>query len=88
MAKKQASAEPRRSLLEVAKAAGCETGTILDVLDAESRAELLQVAKGVLDGSITAPKARIVSALQDAGVPITKSKLDTLIDNIKLGAIK
>ena len=88
MAKTQASAEPRRSLLEVAKAAGCETGTILDVLDAESRAELLQVAKGVLDGSITAPKARIVSALRDAGVPITKSKLDTLIDNIKTGAIK
>ena len=59
MAKTQASAEPRRSLLEVAKAAGCETGTILDV-----------------------------SALRDAGVPITKSKLDTLIDNIKTGAIK
>jgi hypothetical protein len=49
---------------------------------------LLAVAKGILGGSITAPKARIVSALQDAGVPITKSKLDTLIDNIKLGAIK
>ena len=46
------------------------------------------MSKGVLDGSITAPKARIVSALRDAGVPITKSKLDTLIDNIKLGAIK
>lgn len=88
MAKKQASAEPRKSLLEVAKSAGGATGTILDVLDAESRAELLAVAKGILGGSITAPKARIVSALQDAGVPITKSKLDTLIDNIKLGAIK
>jgi len=79
----------RTSLVSLAKAAGSGNGCcLLDSVDATSRAELLEIARGIIDGSIRSSRRRIVESLYAAGVPITRPKLETLIAKVRSGEVR
>ena len=90
MPKKESKPLPRQSLLTIAKGVvNKRVKTFLDDLDEHSRAEMIQIAEGMVNGSIVGSQRQIARALADAtGLPITRNHLTTLIERVKSGVVK
>jgi hypothetical protein len=87
-AKTKQKPKAKRSLLDIAKAAKRPTHqpkTWLDALSDEERAEVMEIAAGLADGTFPGSIRCIADAWKAAGVACSKGKLQALVSKIRDG---